>query len=214
MPKILVFLVIVTIVLSAILNQVFKIKKVEFGTDTCPNDAHMLQEKIVGRNILLFNAYNLTENLKSQLTCVDSLDVIKRYPSTVIVQKTVQTPVANIEGTNYQVNKTGLIWEKASQNTLPVIFLPSEVSINIDQNIKDRRVLTALDITSSLLKSDFVPKSIRFVENNDIVIYDTNEIMVVFSSEKDPKSQVDSLQLILSETKINPTKIYKINFLF
>ena len=214
MPKILVFLVILTIVLSAILNQVFKVKKVEFGTDACPNDVRSLQEKIIGSNILLFNPYNFTESMKPELSCIETLSIIRKYPSTVNIQITVQTPVANIEGTNYQVNKTGLIWEKTAQNTLPVIFLPSEVNVNLDQNIQNRRVLTALDITSSLLKSDFVPKSIKFVENNDVVIYDTNEIMVVFSGEKGATEQVDSLQLILSKAKIDELKITKIDLRF
>lgn len=214
MPKILVLAAIITIALSAVAYLMFKITKVEFGSNACPDDVRLIQEKIVDRNILLFNSDNFTQELKPQFSCIDTLIIKKRYPSTVTVVITSQPPVANIEGTNYQISKNGVVWEKSSQNTLPVIFLPSEVSVNLDKNIEDKRVLTALDITSSLLKSDYVPKSIKFIANFDIVIYDANEIAVVFSSEKGTTEQVDSLQLMLSKAKIDEKKITKIDLRF
>jgi len=47
-----------------------------------------------------------------------------------------------------------------------------------------------------------------------ISVYNRESQAVIFTSEKNAGHQVDSLQLILSESKIDPSKIEKIDLRF
>ena len=56
--------------------------------------------------------------------------------------------------------------------------------------------------------------SIRILNPAMISVYNRENKAVIFTSEKDANVQVDSLQLILSESKIDPSKIDKIDMRF
>lgn len=59
-----------------------------------------------------------------------------------------------------------------------------------------------------------MPSTVRIVDANQIVVYSAKDISVIFSATKRASDQVDSLQLILAESKIDAAKIDKIDLRF
>lgn len=122
------------------------------------------------------------------------------------------SPVVKIEGTNLTITLQNKV--VTSQENLPVLYLPQTGSIVEGQTVEDREIVFATKLASLLAKTDFPPATIRVITEREIVVYDAQELTVVFTAEKEANLQVDSLQQTLAAAKIDGDKITKIDLRF
>lgn len=127
-----------------------------------------------------------------------------------------QTPppeeIVKIENTNLAIGDDGTI--RGSDKNLPQIFMPQNTAYSEGVKLDEPHILGALSIVKLLAKSDFLPTSIRFTSDTDLAVYNQQGQIALFSTQKQPQTQVDSLQQVLAKAKINATKIAKIDLRF
>lgn len=200
----------------AVFSPLFEIKNVTFNQEQkcVENPQDIFKNQLVGSSLIFFNAQSFTQDIKEQFNCIETINVTKQFPSTVVLDIKSQDPIAKIAESQLHTTQSGLLIKASDNIQLPTLFLPQNLDLNASRQITDKKTLTALEIIKNLLKSDFVPATVRLLEGEEIAVYSTKDILVVFSSEKEPKVQVDSLQLILAESKIDATKIDKIDLRF
>lgn len=122
------------------------------------------------------------------------------------------SPVVKIDGTNLAITLQNKV--VASQENLPVLYLPQTGSIVAGQTVEDKEIIFATKLTNLLTKTDFQPRAIRIISAREIVIYDAFGKIAVTTAEKEANLQVDSLQQTLAAAKIDGDKITKIDLRF
>ena len=207
---------IIAIVYVALFSPIFKIKNAVFSKDqACLNDSSQLDKfNVFGKNIFLFNSQNLAKDLKMEFACIDTVNIQKVLPSKLNFDVVTKQPVARIEGTNLAATKDGLLIQAPQKSQIPTIFLSYDQNVQVASKIVDEKVLFALQVAASLLKSDFVPQNIRILDLGDVAVYGNYNIVAIFSSSKDVDVQLDSLQSVLARSKIDAAKIAKIDLRF
>ena len=115
---------------------------------------------------------------------------------------------------NIYLTEKGFVLEGQNQRNLPTIFFDKEPKLRPGEKINDDTVVFVLGLISQIGKTEFVATSIRILNPAMISVYNRESQAVIFTSEKNAGHQVDSLQLILSESKIDPSKIEKIDLRF
>lgn len=192
-------------------SPIFEVRNFGINNQDCIKEEQV--EKIIqNKNFFLIDEKKLAENLQSQFICVAQVTVKKRFPKTLKIEVAIKQPVAKIEGSNSFATEDGYL--TSSDKNLPLLYLPSQVRSQINQKISDKDALFALKLASLLIKSDYNVVAIRIVKEKEIVTYDHQGIVAIFTGEKSADLQVDSLQQVLSLSKINSAKITKIDLRF
>lgn len=216
MSKILPVLIIVLLVSLILFSPLFKINKVNVKDEnnclTSKSEDKGLN--ILGNNIISLNTKALTKKIKEINICVDQAKVVKMYPNTIYIEVQTKEPIVIINGTGLTIREDGYVGDQLNSKDLPKIFLPESIKVQKGIKITDSIVSFALKTTSELLKSDFIPTSIRILNPPDIAIYDSKGIIALFTQDKETGIQVDSLQSVFAKAKIDPTKIAKIDLRF
>ena len=203
-------------VFLAVFSPLFEIKSVTFNDDAAciKNSQKIAEDNLIGESLIFLNSQEIAQVIKNKFACIETIDVNRQFPSTVQINIQSKRPIAKIAETEFHVTKDGLLIRADDSVQIPTIFLPTNFELNVSQKLDDKNILFALEIIDNLLKSDFVPTTIRIVDEDQIAVYGNKDILVIFSSYKNPIKQVDSLQLILVEAKIDATKIGKIDMRF
>lgn len=192
------------------------VRKVEItGDELCTTEAQV-NEKIhlENTNMIILSKIKVEEEIRQNFPCVSKITVQKNLPSTLILDITSETAIVEVADTPYSLTAAGFTTTNNSGRNLPKLFLPSQIVLTENKNIEDKNVLFALALVKDLLKSDFTPTQIRFVDNVDIIIYSQTEAKALFTTTKDQKIQVDSLQAVLAKAKMNSSKISQIDLRF
>jgi cell division septal protein FtsQ len=208
----------IAIILFAILFigsiPIFTVKSAKLQNRSSCLEEEILLSRINKKNLILLDTEKLKEEIKKQLVCVEDIKITKKYPNTVIFEVLEKKAVAQIDGSPNSVTADGLVILESSPSLKPKLFLPQPVENNIGQKIKDPSVLFALQLLKSLEKSDFIPSSVRIVEQGDVAVYSTKEAVALFTEDRSVDLQVDSLQSVIAKAKIDPSKIAKIDLRF
>lgn len=188
-----------------------QVRKVEIDKSaSCINEKIIVELK--GKNLLLINSNKIKEEIKNQSPCIKEIAIKKIFPQKLRLTIDTQKEVAKIENSSLAITENGLVITQTDPN-LPTIYSGKSVGITQGQTVSDPDLLQGLKISGILSKSDFNAQSIRVVDG-DIAFYDVNGLIVLFSKSQDPKIQVDSLQQVLAKTKIDASKIAKIDLRF
>jgi len=211
-----IILVILTIALIFYSAFLFRIRKIEIEQNqACLENLSLDNLKLNNRLIFLLDKNQTVSYLKSQFPCISDVEIQKKLPSTLKIKLISKVAVVKIDQNNFYASAEGLIMESPnSAAKLPVFYPPQGLSLKLGAKISDGTILFALSITSELLQSDFSPTSVRIVGSGDVAVYNQVSTVALFSSKKDPKSQIDSLQKILAQAKIDASKITKIDLRF
>ena len=200
----------------AVFSPLFEIKSVTFNDDAAciKNSQKIAEDNLIGESLIFLNSQETARVIKNQFACIEAIEVNRQFPSNVEINIQSKRPIAKIAETEFYLTKDGLLVRVYDKVQIPTIFLPNNFELNVSQRLDDKNILFALEIIDNLLKSDFVPTTVRIVDEDQIAVYSNKDILVIFSTSKNPIEQVDSLQLILAEAKIDATKIDKIDMRF
>lgn len=185
------------------------------------NDPHQclnenLQNRIsANKNEFLFlTTSKIQDKIKNLDPCILEVKVERHFPSKINLVITGFSPSAKIANTNFLITPNGYVFESQSAPPLPNLFIPSQISPTPFTKIEYQPIIFAAEIAYYLTKIDFLPTNIRFTLDNEIAVYNQKETVAIFKVEKDPISQINSLQQVISEAKIDSTEIAKIDLRF
>ncbi|MBI2327203.1 FtsQ-type POTRA domain-containing protein [Candidatus Curtissbacteria bacterium] len=214
MAKVLPVLVIIILV-SIFFSPLLKIKEVVTNqSQQCIPNQNLLNDLNLGnQNILLIDQKTLEAQIKNQYSCVDKVSLKREFPAKIVLDITVKKPVVKIEASNLSLTEDGQIVQNDNQN-LPTLYLPQNLKLQLGQKITDEIIVFALKLAMPLMKSDYNVQNIRIISNEDLAAYNQQGTIAIFSSKKSPDEQVDSLQQVLIVSKINSSKIAKIDLRF
>lgn len=208
------FPLIFLIVLVFLSVFLFKIKNIEvFEGKGCIDESAVIAQ-FKGKNIFTVSSKQSQNTIAGTYKCAKNVSVQKKYPSTLVITVEADRPLVKVGDKNIYLTKNGFVLENQNQGNLPAIFFDKEPELKIGEKIEDETVVFVLSLISQIEKTDFVATSIRILNPAMISVYNRENRAVIFTSEKDASFQVDSLQLILSESKIDPSKIEKIDLRF
>ena len=210
------FLVIIFLIVLAPLSIffLFKIENVEVAGDKGCTEESTIQEQFRGRNIFIVSSKRVEETVLNNYKCVKNVTVQKKYPSTLTIEVEIDRPLVKVGDKNIYLTENGFVLDNYDQKNLPTIFFDKETEFKIGERVNDEDTLYVLSLVSQIGKTDFVATSIRVLSPFVLSVYNRENQVVIFTTEKKVNVQVDSLQLILSESKIDPSKITKIDLRF
>jgi cell division septal protein FtsQ len=206
--------VVVLVTLGIFLSPLFSIKNVQVATDNkCVTPNFVKNADVVGQNLLTFSAENLINKLKKQYSCVQSVKVQKNFPGSLKVIILSSLPLAKIDGTNLIISGQNSV-TSGSGTDLPVVFLPYQIPLKIGSVVADVQLIYVLKILNQLKDTDFIVSSARVVDQGNIIVYNRENVLAIFSSAQDLSVQISSLQEVIAKSKIDATKIQKIDLRF
>ncbi|MDP2632368.1 MAG: hypothetical protein Q8P25_01450 [Candidatus Curtissbacteria bacterium] len=144
------------------------------------------------------------------LSAVPQVQKIISPEDKITEQEKPVTPSAQIADSEFQITQSGFIL-KGQNTTLPKLYLPGDIKVQEGQLVEDKNIVFAANLAALTSKTDFHPASIRLLAKNEVALYETDQTVAIFSSEKSPDVQVDSLQQVLAAAKIEGTKLAKID---
>ena len=211
---VLVLIVVVVVFAGLVVSSVFKIKSLEIKSDKdCLNKEKVEEEfKVLNQNIFLVSTKDLSTRLTEKYSCIGVLKIIKSYPSKLKLEVKTKEPVAKIADSSFSLTEDGLIVE--GQSPPLTLFLPSGQNLTLGQKLDKKEIIFALRLAANIVKTDFIASNVRILDPSTVAAYNQEGAVVLFSTENDALSQIDSLQLILAKAKIDATKITKLDLRF
>lgn len=211
LKKLLIIFAPVLIITATAFSPIFSISKITIDQSKNCLSEDEVKSNLNNRNLIFLKTEILKKALSTK-SCVKSINMRKFYPSKLQIILETKKAVAKLEDNINQLNEDGEV-EKLTNSNLPTFYDSKLTSLKENQILNDPQLLKSLKIASALISSDLQTTSLRFVDDN-FVAYDQQGLVVIFSPDKDPNSQVDSLQQVLAKTKIDATKIAKIDLRF
>ena len=202
------------VVLAFISVFILKIENIEITEGKGCIDESAIEAQFRGKNILTVTSRQAQSTITDTYKCAKNVTVQKKYPSTLIITVESDRPLVKVGDKNIYLTQNGFVLENQNLGNLPAIFFDKEPELKIGEKIEDDTIVYCLSLISQIGKTDFVTTSVRILNPAMISVYNRENQAVIFTSEKDASRQVDSLQLILSESRIDPSKIGKIDLRF
>lgn len=190
---------------------IFNVKSFEISTEKdCVKEEKLREDLIsIKPNLLVSTAKSINVSLKNKYSCVDNVVVEKVYPSTLKVAVFSNLPIAKFENSNLLVDGNGQIVEGTASGKVPTIYPQS--ALEKSALGADGTVSFASGIIKSLKDSDFLVSNVRILDDENIVVYNSENAIAVFSSKVDLQRQIRSLQSVIAKSKIDAAKISKID---
>lgn len=203
--------------ISLALFFIFKslvVKKIILPQNSCiSQDEFLAKTQVLGKNMLLLKVVSLKKVVEENYNCAKEITITKQLPNTLEIKIINLDAVLQLEGTNLYLTKDGQILPK-SDTKKPVLFLSKNFELPNDKKITDTQILYAAKIADQIARSDFDAATLRLLGTGDVAVYNSRNAIAIFSVSKDLNLQIDSLQRVLAESKIDATKIEKIDLRF
>lgn len=160
-------------------------------------------------NLLVTSQKTINSSLKSQFGCIESVSLQKTYPSTLKVKVHSNLPIARFENSNFLLSSNGEVVEGSTSAKVPSVFPQSKLEKTVLASDPD--VAFASAVIKGLKDSDFSVQSVRILGSENIVVYNSENAIAVFSAKMDIDLQIRSLQSVMAKSKIDAAKISKID---
>ena len=208
-------LVILIPAILLILTQ-FKVTRIEIDKQTsCLDSEKLLTDLELSQKFtFLISEQKIAEQIKQKYNCVSQIKIEKKLPSTIRVKVTLNEPILKIAETDLALTQDGQVVKLLDNQKLPIVYNIKQIKPEIGQKITDDDLVFAINLATQLQSSDFIPAGIRFIDPNNIAVYNVNSMTAIFTPQKDVTLQVNSLQQVLSKAKIDAVKIDKIDLRF
>lgn len=194
-----------------------KVKNIEVLNNSGCLSQENLSERFNLENfsLSLINISRLTERIKNEFPCAQDLKIEKIYPSKLkIILPEIQI-VAKIPDSTLAINSEGRVVSQVSvASNIPAVDFPGIKELKDGQVVEDPRALFVVNLAKLLNKTDYSVQSVRLVDPATAAAYAREDLVVIFSENKDLDLQVNSLQQVLARAKIDESKISKIDLRF
>lgn len=172
--------------------------------------------EVSGKNILFYSPAGLSEKLRLKHPEIFSLTIRKKWPQTMQFRVEIRKGSLLIqkEGDFFLVDEEGMVLREEKPDGLAVIEVGPEVSLVMGQKIAETTVLNSIIILTQSRYRLLPPLSAKFISSQDLEVKYQSGLLVLFSTAKEIKNQLDSLQLILERTKIEGERLERVDLRF
>lgn len=220
-------------------SDFWTIKKAECENLTlpCPNRIlFYVKNATIGKNIIFFKTESLVKKVLSENLSVKEARIRKNLPDKITVEIKNREPIAAIGvqltlGTEksasesarqeftiseevLEIDEQGIVLAKAKKTDLPIILIDKPLNIEVGQKIMEDKLLKITNILYKMKLYLLEPKIVQPFSSKIAKIWLKDNLLVQMSLEKDFKSQLDSLQLILGRAKIEGKKASRLDLQF
>jgi len=215
----------------------FAVKKIDclLDSESCsPEIWNELISLTFRENLIFLKKKEISKKILNNYQIIKSLRINKVLPNKLIFELERRRGVATLgfekgpeetasssgrlifgTGKNfYVVDEEGVVIKKENDFSLPLILLSEEPNLEVGRRILGGEVIGAIRFLTILRLNLLEPKiaKINFPYSLDIWLRDGRR--VVFSLKKEAQIQIESLQFILSRSKIEGREIKKIDLRF
>lgn len=207
--SLLISFLLVGLLLYFLLGDFFKITQIncEKGDFSCSDQEKILINDFQGENIFLVKTQNKIELIKKNFPKIGQVIVTKKIPHTLLIKIILRNPIASFtqdEKNWYLVDDQGYLFDTLTfkPKDLPQVYFSASAAPISQGEIKEPILLQSLSLIKSL-KTNFVHLDKIMINNNDSwSLLLTEGTIATISARKDINLQVDSLQFILRQSKI------------
>jgi len=204
------------------LGPLFKIKKIDCQKENfeCNQKEKTIFSNLLGRNIFFIREDEQLNFLKDKNFAIKIISFKKVMPDKIEIRLEDRKPAVCLNKNEkiwYILDSDAFIIEKVFKRVedLPQIFYDGKkVSWSVGQQINNQAIEKALLALKKLKDSFAFPLEVEIKEGEAIKLYLENDIIVLFSARKKINNQVDSLQFILRQSKIEGSLPHKIDLRF
>ncbi|MBI3341797.1 hypothetical protein HY024_01610 [Candidatus Curtissbacteria bacterium] len=165
-------------------------------------------------NLLFINKAEILNALRNKYHCVENANFEASFP-TLNIQIKNNLLVARLGDTNIYVNSNLRTMQQGTPSaSVPTLYPQDTVPPKPNQTISDKLTVFALNLIKALKDSDFTINNVRVLDAQNIIVYNPQNAIAVFSSQVDLKNQINSLQSVIAKSRIDATKISKIDLRF
>lgn len=216
---ILVILIFFGLIVWALTGNYFKIKTIDCQLDSfpCPPEANIFFEPAYGKNLILLNAWQLADGFVKKNPRFLKVDIKKNFPNQLEIKIAPRVPLAilkNKKNLTALIDENGFVIERQEniKTNLPII----EVNLlpPVGEAVVDSNLLTALKLAQNLGWSYLPFIKISLLIPDSLQVDLPNNLVATFSAKKDIKHQVDSLQYLLSHSRMGNETIRGIDLRF
>jgi len=216
----------------------FTVRKItcRWEKDSCPPEIwNELTSLAFGKNLIFLkkeeirkkflNTHHIVKNLKIKKVLPNKLvfELEKRKEVAVLgfelkleEKETTSSgkPVFETTKDFFLVDEEGVVIKKENDPLLPLILLSEQLILNVGQQVPQREIVEAIKFLTTLRLNLLEPKIAKITSPYSLTVWLKDGEEVVFSLKKEIQVQVDSLQFILSRSKIEGKEIKKIDLRF
>lgn len=190
-------------------SDYFRIKKITCLKDEFPcNDEIIYFADLKKLNLLTTNFNQIFNKIKDNIPAVESIKYNRHLPDEIIINLIMRQPLASFSydqsswylvDTNYFVYKQVMV----KPNNLPEIKISrTDYHLIVGQSIKNEVLNKVLLLIEELKTSFSYFKEIELSSSSTITVFLQESVIASFSGQKAIRPQVDSLQFILRQSKI------------
>jgi cell division septal protein FtsQ len=219
-------------------SDFFRVKKIicRWEGDSCPPEIwNELTFLTFGKNLIFLKKEEISKKFLKSHQVVKNLKIKKVLPNKLVFELERRKEVAVLgfelkledkETTSsgkpifettkdfFLVDEEGVVVKKENNNLLPLILLSEELNLNIGQKVPKKEIVEAIKFLTNLRLNLLEPKVAKITSPYSLSVWLEDGKEALFSLKKEIQVQVDSLQFILSRSKIEGRKIKKIDLRF
>jgi len=199
----------------------FAVRKItcQWEKDSCPPEIwNELTSLTFGKNLIFLKKEEISKKFLSEHHIVKNLKIKKVLPNKLVfeLEKRKEVAVLGFETTKdfFLVDEEGVVIKKENNPLLPLILLSQQLDLNIGQQVSQREIIEAIKFLTNLRLNLFEPKIAKITSPYSLTVWLKDGEEVVFSLKKEIQIQVDSLQFILSRSKIEGKGVKRIDLRF
>lgn len=189
-------------------GEYFKINDINCQENGFPCSNILVLSEINGKNIFLLDIDDLKRKIRNDFPFFETIDISKKLPDKIIIKlisSLPQTALTKNQHSWYLVNEQGLLYKQIfqkPQNLPEIIIAKPDYPLYIGLRLNDNKILTAISLANGL-KQNMIPfKQVIFDNTANISVKLFEPVVASFSAEKSISWQLDSLQFILRQSKI------------
>jgi hypothetical protein len=236
--KLLSFFLLVALVFFGLRSDFWAVEKISCRLDDqdCPADLwRKTTELSLGKNLIFFSQKSFEKNIQNNFPGIGQIKIKKGIFKDLSFSFSSQKAVAALaielplnkeatpsgqqefllSGNFYWLGQDGTVLEKTDKaDGLPLILIEKDPNLNVGQSFEQQGSAVMIPLLMGLKLHVIDFKVIRIVSSREIEVWLQGQTLVLFNGEKDLENQLDSLQLILSRSKIEGKSIKKIDLRF
>ena len=230
--KLLIFLSLAILVFFWLRSDFWAVKRINCQLDNqdCPADLwNKLNTFSLQKNLIFFPSGNLKKEISEAFPQTGDLKIKKRIFNSLFFEIHSKKPMAALavevsldseeefllSGLFYWLDEDGIVLEKTDKDgNLPLVLIKNDPDLAVGQVFEYGEKQTLMSLLIGLKMSLIEARVIRLTSPREIEVWLDKDLLVLFNSEKNIDLQLDSLQLILSRSKIEGKTIKKIDLRF
>lgn len=198
-------------------NNLFTIKKINcnFEQNDCSSENIAIDNNFYSLTFFNANSSRIEPYFYNSYPQIKSVSLQKIFPNTLVIDLISEQPIAQIKNKNneyYFINQNGKVFKKAYNSKLTTII--SDYSPIVGETFTNQALLASLEIIK-IAKASFIPILELEILDYEFIKLNLNlDTKAYLNGNKNIEKQIDSLQFILKNSRLDNQKFSLIDLRF